>query len=141
MDSNESSIKTKKIKRYQQEQFLTTNLFQEPFDSSIDASGVGTLDKVNLLATLAEEEGWHSGDTVVASGFGNLVNVDLVESDSGVCVAQLLDGRADGLAGTAPGGEEVDDDGTGSLVDLGLVILLTRNAMLGNAMRRDEGQR
>lgn len=51
-----------------------------------------------------------------------------------MCVAQLLDGRADGLAGTAPGGEEVDDDGTVSLVDLGLVVRLTIDRMLDKAI-------
>lgn len=129
-----SSVENQKFKRYQEKQILTANLFQELFDSSIDAAGIGTLDIGNLLATLAEEEGWHGGDTVIGSDFGNLVNVDLVETDPGVCFAQLLDGRADGLARTAPGGEEVDDDGTVSLFDLGLVFRGARDRMLDKAV-------
>lgn len=67
-------------------------------------------------------EGRHSRDAVVGSDLSELVNVNLVELDAGVLVAELLEERRDGLAGTAPGGEEVDDDGAGGFGDLGLVV-------------------
>lgn len=74
---------------------------------------VGTADSevVAFLAILVEEEGGHGGDAVVSGNSGELVNVNLVELDGGDAVAQLLDDGRNGLAGTAPGGEEVDDDG------------------------------
>lgn len=39
-------------------------------------------------------------------------------------LAELLDLRGDGLAGTAPGGEEVDEHGLGGVDDLGLPVSL-----------------
>lgn len=50
-------------------------------DSSVDSRGVGTLDHLNLLTTLAEDEGWHGGDTVLGGDWTKIVNVDLVEAD------------------------------------------------------------
>jgi hypothetical protein len=43
----------------------------------------------------------------------SLVDIDLDEFHVGVGFAELSDHRSDGLAGTAPGSEEVDDDGPG----------------------------
>ena len=102
---------------------------QELLESSVDGGGVGTLDLTNLLATLAEVESGHGGDTVVSSDGGELVNVNLVEGDGGGGLAQLLDGGADSLAGTAPGGEEVNDDGAGGVGNL-LGVLLGTSVML-----------
>lgn len=68
-------------------------------------------------------EGRHGRDTVGSGNLGEVINVDLVELDVGVGLAELLEGRGDGLAGTAPDGVEVNDDGAGGLSDLGLVLL------------------
>lgn len=85
---------------------------------------------VELLAVLVEEEGRHSRDAVVGSDIGELVNVDLVELDVGLLGAELLDSRGDGLARSAPGGVEVDDDGIGGLLDEGLPLLVTEKYKL-----------
>lgn len=74
-------------------------------------------------------ESGHGGDTVVSSDGGELVDVNLVEGDGGGGLAQLLDGGADSLAGTAPGGEEVNDDGAGGVGNL-LGVLLGTSVML-----------
>jgi hypothetical protein len=89
------------------------NLWKDSLDTSLDGSGVSTLDLLLALTTLVEVEGRHSRDAVGSSDLGELIDVDLVELDVGVCLAELLEGRSDGLAGTAPGGVEVDDDGAG----------------------------
>jgi hypothetical protein len=67
-------------------------------------------------------EGRHSRDAVGSSDLRELIDVDLVELDVGVGLAELLEGRGDGLAGTAPGGVEVDDDGAGDRGDLFRVL-------------------
>lgn len=104
-----------KIQRY--------NLFEELLESSLDGGRVGTLDLADLLATLAEVESGHGRDSVLGSDGGELIDVDLVECDGGVLLAELLDGGADGLAGTAPGGEEVNDDVAGGVGHLLGVLL------------------
>lgn len=92
-------------------------------DSGLDSGRVGATDHLDLLAVLEEEESGHSGDTVVSSDLAELVDVDLVELDAGVCLGHLLDGRGDGLAGTAPLSKEVDEDGVGGVDDVGLPVL------------------
>lgn len=95
-------------------------------DSLLDSGGVGAANGqgINLRAILVEQEGGHGGDAVVGSNTGELVNVDLVELDGGDAVAQLLDHGRDGLAGTAPGGEEVDNDGLLAVLNELLPLLL-----------------
>jgi hypothetical protein len=106
------------------------NLLKQSLKTSLDSRGVGTLNLVNTLALVVEVEGRHSRDAVLSSDGSKLVNVDLVEVNAGVGVAQLLEEGGDGLAGTAPCGEEVDDDGALGVCDLGLVLLGTRSGML-----------
>jgi hypothetical protein len=101
------------------------NLLKQSLKTSLDSRGVGTLNLLNTLALVVEVEGRHSRDTVISSDGGKLVNVDLVEFNAGVFVTQLLEEGGDGLAGTAPCGEEVDDDGVLGVCDLGLVLLGT----------------
>jgi hypothetical protein len=103
---------------------------KQSLKTSLDSRGVGTLNLRNTLALVVEVEGRHSRDTVISSNGSKLVNVDLVEVNAGVGVAQLLEEGGDGLAGTAPCGEEVDDDGALGVCDLGLVLLGTRLGML-----------
>ena len=98
------------------------NLFKDSLDASLDGSRVSTLNLLLALTTLVEVEGRHSRDTVGSSDLRELIDVDLVELDAGVGLAELLEGRGDGLAGTAPGGVEVDDDGAGGVSDLFLVL-------------------
>lgn len=87
------------------------NLCSNLLDTSHDTRGVGTTDGLDLLTVLEEEEGGHGGDAVLGRDLGELVDVDLVELDVVVLRAQLLDLRGDGLAGAAPLGEEVNEDG------------------------------
>jgi hypothetical protein len=98
------------------------NLFKDSLDTSLDGSRVSTLNLLLALTTLVEVEGRHSRDAVGSSDLRELIDVDLVELDAGVGLAELLEGRGDGLAGTAPGGVEVDDDGAGGVGDLFLVL-------------------
>ena len=99
------------------------NLCNDSLESSLDGRGVGTLDLLHTLTTVVEVEGRHGRDTVGSGNLGEVIDIDLVELDVGVLLAELLKGRGDGLAGTAPDGVEVDDNGTGGLSDLGLVLL------------------
>lgn len=87
------------------------NLSSDLLDPRHDSRGVGTANNLDLLTVLVEEEGGHSGDAVIGGNLGQLVDVDLEELDVVVFGAQLLDLRRDGLAGPAPLGEEVDQDG------------------------------
>jgi hypothetical protein len=103
---------------------------KQSLKTSLDSRGVGTLNLLKTLALVVEVEGRHSRDTVLSSDVSKLVNVDLVEVNAGVGVAQLLEEGGDGLAGTAPCGEEVDDDGALGVCDLGLVLLGTKSVML-----------
>jgi hypothetical protein len=108
----------------QESQF--SNLCKDSLEASLDGRGVGTLDLLLALTTVVEVEGRHGRDTVGSGNLGEVINVDLVELDVGVGLAELLEGRGNGLAGTAPDGVEVDDDGAGGLSDLGLVLLGAR---------------
>lgn len=116
------------------------NLCEQLLDSGVDSRRVGATDHVDLLAVLEEEESGHSGDLVVGGNLAELVNIDLVELDAGVLLAQLLDGGGDGLAGTAPLGKEVDEDGLASADNLGLEVLLTikKGLLAGPEMRGKE---
>lgn len=105
----------------QESQF--SNLCNDSLDSSLDGRGVGTLDLLHTLTIVVEVEGRHGRDTVGSGNLGEFIDIDLVELDVGVLLAELLEGRGDGLAGTAPDGVEVDDNGAGGLSDLGLVLL------------------
>lgn len=78
-------------------------------DGSLESGRVGTNNLSDELAVLVDVEGRHGTDTNVGSDVGQLVNVDLVEGGVGVLLAELLDLGSDGLARTAPGGEEVDN--------------------------------
>ena len=95
-------------------------LGQQLLKTSLDTRGVGATDSLDDLAALVELESGHGGDTVFGGDAGELVDVDLDEADALVLVAQLLEDGRDGLAGTAPGGEVVDDDGALVVCDLGL---------------------
>jgi hypothetical protein len=107
--------------------FLPLHLCEQLLQTSLDGGGVGAADsgRVNLLAILEEEESGHGGDAVLGGDLGGLVDVDLVELDVLVGQAELLDLRGDGLAGAAPGGEEVDEDGLGGVDDLLVPLSLT----------------
>lgn len=112
---------------------ITNNHLKELLESSVDGGGVGTLDLSDqLAASLAEVESGHGGDGVLGSDGRELVDVDLVEVDGLVGLAQLLEGGADGLAGTAPGGEEVNDDGAGGVGNL-LGVFFGANVVLDRA--------
>lgn len=92
-------------------------------DSSTDSRGVGATDGLEQLAVLVEEEGRHSGDTVLSGDISEVIDVDLVELDVLVGLAELLNGGGDGLARTTPLGEEVDDNGLLGVANEGLVLL------------------
>ena len=104
-------------------EFQFPKLCKDSLETSLDGRGVSTLHLLLALTTVVEVEGRHSRDTVGSSNLRELIDVDLVELDAGVGLAELLDGRGDGLAGTAPDGVEVDDNGAGGISDLGLVLL------------------
>lgn len=110
------------------------NLCEDSLDTSLDGSRVSTLDLLLALTTLVEVEGRHSRDTVGSSDIRELIDVDLVELDVGVGLAELLESRSDGLAGTAPGGVEVDDDGAGGRGDLFLVLSGAGGVLAGVSM-------
>jgi hypothetical protein len=65
---------------------------------------------VDLLAVLEEKESRHSADAELSRNIRALVDIELDEVDVGVLVAPGMDLGRDGLAGTAPLGEGVDDD-------------------------------
>mgnify|MGYP001636188979 CR=1 FL=1 len=100
-------------------------LCKDSLEASLDGGGVSTLDLLIEFTILVEAEGRHGRDSVGSSNLGEVIDVDLVELDVGVGIAELLEGRSDGLAGTAPGGVEVDDNEAGGISDLGLVLLGT----------------
>lgn len=81
-------------------------------DGSLESGRVGTDNLSDELAVLVDVEGRHGTDANVGSDVGQLVNVDLVEGGVGVLLAEFLDLGSDGLARTAPGGEEVDNGDT-----------------------------
>lgn len=87
-----------------------TDLSSNLLNTSHNSRWVRTTNSLNLLPVLKEEESRHSRDTVLGGNVRQLVDVDLEELDVVVFGAQLLDLRGDGLAGTAPLGEEVDED-------------------------------
>jgi hypothetical protein len=96
-------------------------------DSSINSRRVGTTDGLDQFAVLEEEEGRHSGDAVLSGDVGEVIDVDLVELDVAVGLAELLNGGGNSLARTAPVGEEVNNNGLLGLGDLGLVLLSAAN--------------
>lgn len=115
----------KRISQFTSYQFARHNLSKNSLQTSLDSGRVSTLDFLNTLALVVEVESRHGRDTVVSGNGSKLIDVNLVELDVGVGVAQLLQKGGDGLAGTAPCGEEVDDDGALGVCDLGLVLLRT----------------
>ncbi len=93
-------------------------------DGGLEGANIGTNNLIDLFAVLEEHECRHSPHAKLLSDIGNLVNIDLVEID-GVLVffriGELDHFGGDDLAGTAPGGEAVEDDQSicGALDDRG----------------------
>lgn len=79
-------------------------------DGSLQRGRVGADNLFDLLAALEEHEGGHGTHAQVGGHIAQLVDIDLVELGVGVLLAELGDLGGDGLAGTAPGGEAVEDD-------------------------------
>lgn len=67
----------------------------------------------SFLPILQKRKGRHGSHAKVLGHLSHLIDIDLDESHIGVLLAELADFRGNGLAGTAPGGIEVDDDGAG----------------------------
>lgn len=59
-------------------------------DGSLERLWVGTDNGLDwlLAVTLEEEEGWHGADRELLCDLWDLVDVDLVEADVGVCVGE-----------------------------------------------------
>lgn len=83
--------------------------------------GVGAHQLAGLLAVLEDEECGHGADAVLLCQLGELVDVDLGVVHVGVLLGPLNDLGGNGLAGTAPCGKEVDEDGL-VLVESGLEL-------------------
>jgi len=104
----------------------------ELLDGLLESGGVGADDLLGLLALLEEEEGGHGADAKLLAHVGDLIDVNLDKVDLAVL---LLVGEVDkdggnGLAGTAPGGEGINDDEVMLLqgsVELGLVVNVVDN--------------
>lgn len=94
-------------------------------DGGLESSGVGTNNGSDLLAVLEEDESGHGANAELLGDLGDLVDVDLVEAGAGVGRGHLDDLRGDGLAGTAPGGEEVDDHQGAGLSASGIEVGLS----------------
>lgn len=80
------------------------------------------------LPILIQHKRRHRPDIHLLRHRAHLVDIDLDESHIGIRLAQLPNNRSNGLAGTAPGGEEVDDDGAGGgegFVDDGTAYILS----------------
>ena len=73
---------------------------------------------LQTLAVLVQQESRHGANAYFGSRADQLVNVDLVEFDIRVFLAEFRDLGRDGLARAAPGGEAVDDDGVLGVDDL-----------------------
>lgn len=79
-------------------------------DSRLKRLGVRANNLTNLLSILEEEEGRHSPHTELLCNLGDLIDVDLDELGGGEGLAEFGDLGRNGFAGTAPGGEAVEDD-------------------------------
>lgn len=79
-------------------------------NSSLQSRRVSPNHLLDLLAVLEENEGRHGADSQFLGHFWVLVDVKLDKVDVGVLLAPAGDLGRDGLAGTAPFGEGVDDD-------------------------------
>lgn len=96
------------------------------FNSLLKRRRVSTGNSLNLLPALEEDEGRHGSHAKFLGDVRRLVDVDLVEADVRVLVAEFLEGGSDGDAGAAPGGEAVDYDGFAGLggLDGGMELVL-----------------
>ena len=74
---------------------------------------VSTTNTLNLLAILENHKGGHGVHAQVLCHGLQLVHVHLDKPNVWVLLAELSDDGGNGLAGTTPRSEEVDDDGAG----------------------------
>lgn len=89
----------------------STPFLQVGCDLGSESTLIGADDLTDLLAVLEEHEGWHGANVQLLGEVGNLVNVDLVEFGLVfVLLAEEGDLGGDDFAGTAPGGETIEDD-------------------------------
>jgi hypothetical protein len=74
---------------------------------------ISTNNTVNLFAILEYHKGGHGVHAQLLGYSLQLVDIDLDEPNVLVLLAELADNGGNGLAGTTPRSEEVDDDGAG----------------------------
>lgn len=74
---------------------------------------VRTPDPVHFLAVLQHHKGRHGSDLELLSHPPHLIHIDLEETDILVLLTELANLGGNGLAGTAPGRVEVNEDGAG----------------------------
>jgi hypothetical protein len=80
-----------------------------------------------LLAALEDHDGGDAPDAVFSCHLGGVVDVELADLDlAGIFVGELFDDGSELLAGAAPGGGEVDQDGGIRLEDLGFEVLIAK---------------
>ena len=83
----------------------------------------------NLLPVLEKYNRRHGPNAQLLCNVGYHVHVYLVELGCGVGGAELVDFGSDGLAGAAPFGPGVEDDGVGGVEDFGdEFVFATRRA-------------
>ena len=90
------------------------HLCRDFLDSALQGLHVCTHDRISIgLAILEHNKCRHGPHVHLLCDLTVLIDVHLDEAHVGVGFAELSDNGRDSLAGTAPGREEVDDDGTG----------------------------
>lgn len=108
-------------------EFISEVLLLIPFDPTLSRQPVNLLllqpvinglevrtpDPVHFLAVLQHHKGRHSSDLELLSHPPHLVHIDLEEPNVLVLLTELANLGGNGLAGTAPGRVEVNEDGAG----------------------------
>ena len=93
---------------------------------------------VHFLAVAEEDAGRHAHDAEARGGLLGVVDVDLVDRHLPVVVVRdLVDGRREGLARSAPARREVDEDrgrgGFQSALEVGVVEFVDHGVRWGGA--------
>lgn len=105
-------------------------MLDQRLDAGHEGRRVGANNFIHLLTILEEEKSGHGADTKLASDFGEIVDIDLVEFGASILLAEPSKLRGNCLTRTTPLSEAVENDKVLGFDNLLLKILFAMEQLV-----------